>query len=324
MLDRPTDIIAFLPFFLNLNLPHSVRRDEVIVISVTLFNYHNQSLETDITMHNEDFKFHFVEPMSKNYHSLQQTKRIIIPSAKGNTVKFSIKSLEVGVLEIHVTAKNSLFSDGVMKKLNVIPEGRTIYENKAIYLSAEDGKSSLVLDIPLDIVTDSEKVTLSVGGDYMLPVLENLSNMVNMPNDGGDQNMVNFIPNILILEYMKSKEKYLKMPELVKRAKYFIDIGYQNLMSFRHNNGGYSVYREDNDKETSTWLTAFVTRYLIKASKYTAIDSQIIDSALENLAKQLLADGSFSYTGYIFYQQIQTKYGFTAFVLLTFIEDRVS
>lgn len=323
MLDGPTDITTFLPFFLTLNLPYSVKRNEIIVIPITVFNYHNQSLDTDVTMFNEDLKFNFVEPMHKPYNSRQHTKRINIPAIGAKMVKFSIKPSEIGELEIRIKAENSLYSDGVMKKLKVIPEGVIKYENKAIYLSAEAGKASLVLDIPVNSVKDSEEITLSVGGEYMLPVLENLHKMIKMPTGCGEQNMVNFAPNILILDYMKATGQYLKAPKLVSRAKYFLDIGYQQTLSYRHNNGGYSVFGGNYDKEASTWLTAYVARFMIKASKYIAIETRIIDSAMEYLANQQLTDGSFPYTGYLFFKQLENKHGFTAFVLLTFLEDRV-
>ncbi|XP_046810401.1 CD109 antigen-like [Lucilia cuprina] len=323
IVDGPTDITTFLPFFITLNLPYSVKREETVVIPVTIFNYHNQSLDTDVILYNDNLQFRFMEPLSKfSSTQQQQVKTINILSNGGTTVKFLIKPLEVGDIELRIAANNSIYNDGLVQKLKVLPEGITQYQNKAIYLSAAVEKSSLSLDIPLDSVRDSEYITLSVGGDFMIPSLENLNELIKMPTGCGEQNMVNFAPNILILDYLKAKGKYSKEKNLVNKAKSYIEIGYQQELSFRHKNGGFSVFGEKSDKEASNWLTAYVVRFLIKASKYVAIESRIIDSGLEYLANQQWFNGKFPYTGYLFYKELQNDYGFTAFVLLTFMEDR--
>ncbi|XP_037809399.1 LOW QUALITY PROTEIN: C3 and PZP-like alpha-2-macroglobulin domain-containing protein 8 [Lucilia sericata] len=322
IVDGPTDITTFLPFFITLNLPYSVKREETVVIPVTIFNYHNQSLDTDVILYNNNMQFRFMEPLSKFSPRQQQLKTINIPSNGGTTVKFLIKPLEVGNIELRIAANNSLYNDGIVQKLKVLPEGITQYQNKAIYLSATTEMSSLTLDIPLDSVRDSEYITLSVGGDFIIPSLENLNELIKMPTGCGEQNMVNFAPNILILDYLKANGKYSKEKNLVSKAKNYIEIGYQQELSFRHKNGGYSVFGENSDKEASNWLTAYVVRFLIKASKYIAIESRIIDSGLEYLANQQWFDGKFPYTGYLFYKELQNTYSFTAFVLLTFMEDR--
>ncbi|XP_065358094.1 thioester-containing protein 1 allele S3-like [Calliphora vicina] len=319
IVDGPTDITTFLPFFITVNLPYSVKRDETITIPVTIFNYYNQSLPTDIKMYNTDLKFNFVEPLSSSH---EQLKNINIPPNGGMTVKFVIKPSQIGEIDVRIAANNSMYADGIVQKLKVEPEGITKYHNKAIYLSAAAGDSSLSLDIPLDSVKDSEFITLSVGGDFMIPSLENLNDMVKMPTGCGEQNMVNLAPNILILDYLKATGKYLKEKNLVKKAKYYTEMGYQQELSFRHENGGYSVFGEKSSPESSNWLTAYVVRFFIKASKYTPIESRIIESDLEYLANQQWYDGRFPYTGYLFYKELQNKYGFTAFVLLTFMEDR--
>ncbi|XP_065356087.1 CD109 antigen-like [Calliphora vicina] len=319
IVDGPTDITTFLPFFITVNLPYSVKRDETITIPVTIFNYYNQSLATDIKIHNTDLQFNFVEPLSPRH---EQLKNINIPPNGGKTVKFVIKTSQIGEIDVRIAANNSMYADGIVQKLKVEPTGITKYQNKAIYLSAADGDSSLSLDIPPHSVNDSEFITLSVGGDFMIPSLENLNDMVKLPTGCGEQNMVNLAPNILILDYLKATGKYLKEKDLVKTAKYYTEIGYQQELSFRHKNGGYSVFGEKSSPEASNWLTAYVVRFFIKASKYTPIEARIIESDLEYLANQQSYDGRFPYTGYLFYKELQNDYGFTAFVLLTFMEDR--
>lgn len=54
-----------------------------------------------------------------------------------------------------------------------------------------------------------------------------------------------------------------------------------------------------------------------------AMESHIIESGLDYLAKAQREDGSFPYTGYLMYPAQQNRFGFTAFVLMAFLEDQV-
>jgi CD109 antigen len=40
-------------------------------------------------------------------------------------------------------------------------------------------------------------------GDILGPSIPNLANLIKMPHGCGEQNMLNFVPNIVIVEYLK-------------------------------------------------------------------------------------------------------------------------
>lgn len=58
---QPRTIQTFKPFFVSLDLPYSVKRGEVLTVSIVVFNYLNRDLDTDVTIHNEEQDFDFVE-----------------------------------------------------------------------------------------------------------------------------------------------------------------------------------------------------------------------------------------------------------------------
>lgn len=43
-------------------------------------------------------------------------------------------------------------------------------------------------------------------GDILGPSILNLANLIKMPSGCGEQNMLNFVPNIMILNYLKVNE----------------------------------------------------------------------------------------------------------------------
>lgn len=325
MLDETLDIQIFQPFFVRLNLPYSVRRGEIVSIPVTIFNYLREHLQTEIIMENNKGQFQFMDDEDKPLVKLQDTRNVRIPANSGKSIAFNIRPTKVGHIEILISAKNSITSDGLLEKLRVEPEGIPHNHNEEELLTCSNGvaqRFSFAADIPPNIVPESEYLVLSVSGDVMVSTVDNLDKLVQKPKGCGEQNMIGLAPNILILEYLKTLGKYNNHSEIVDKAKDFIETGYQQQLTYRHPNGAYSVFGPKSSTE-SNWLTAYVTHFLIKGMKYSAIEPRIIEAALQYLSGQQLEDGSFPHRGYLFEPAHQNEYGFTAFVLLTFMESSV-
>uniref|UniRef100_A0A1I8PV47 TEP1-F n=1 Tax=Stomoxys calcitrans TaxID=35570 RepID=A0A1I8PV47_STOCA len=327
MAEDATNIVTTLPFFIDVNLPYAVKRGEIVAIPMTLFNYHNMSLEAKVTMYNGEQEFDFMDvEMSATADVRLRSKNITISPNGGQSLSFTIRPRKLGEISLNITANSNLSSDAVLHKLKVEPEGIKENDNQPLLVSIpvnEAVASTINAEIPNNIVAETEFITLSMTGDALAPILENLDGLVLMPTGCGEQNMVNFAPNVLVLLYLKAIGKYGQERELVKRAKNYIEIGYQQELSFRHTNGCYSVFGEKRDRdEGSTWLTAYVIRFFIKASAFTSIEQRIISSGLDYLAENQRPNGEFTFTGYLFYPAQQNRFGFTAFVLMTFLEDR--
>ncbi|XP_065357173.1 C3 and PZP-like alpha-2-macroglobulin domain-containing protein 8 [Calliphora vicina] len=331
IVEGPTDITAIKPFFITLNLPYSIKWGEIVAIGILVFNYHSQSLDSSIVMLNNELEFEFMESMTgdteKSKDQQRKMVKYVLPANDGKMFTFYIKPLKVGNINLRISASNYLYIDAVHQQLKVESQGIDKKYNQPIYLNVSSEtpaiSSSFRLDIPSDVEPTSCGIALTVGGDYIVPTLDNLQQLVEMPTGCGEQNMVNFAPNILILQYLKATGEYSNERKLVATIKSYIDIGYQQQLSYRHANGGYSVFGESVDEEASTWLTAYSVRFFIKASKFASIELRIIERGLEYLSNAQLTDGSFPYTGYLFQPAQENRYGLTAFILATFLEDRM-
>ncbi|XP_061400995.1 alpha-2-macroglobulin-like [Musca vetustissima] len=323
IVDDATNIVTIKPFFVDINLPYAVKRGEMITLPITVFNYHNKSLSAEVQMNNEEEAFRFKAGDRK-----KQIEHVKLPANGIDSVAFTITPQVVGDIKLNIRATTSEdLSDAVLHYLKVEPEGTENSDNQVMVLriSAAENElfSNLSLNVPPNIVADSEYITLSMGGDALAATMENLNGLVMKPTGCGEQNMVNFAPNILVLQYLKAIGKVGQEKNLIKQAKSFVEIGYQQELSFRHASGGYSVFGERRDKDAaSTWLTAYVIRFFLKAAKFVSIEEKIITSGLDYLASNQKADGDFAYTGYLFYPAQQNRFGFTAFVLMTFMENK--
>ncbi|XP_037812877.1 CD109 antigen-like isoform X3 [Lucilia sericata] len=324
MVTNPTNIEVFQPFFVSTNLPYSVKRGEVISIPVIIFNYMDKALDAEVTMENTDDEYDFTE-ISNEIEELvleekQRVKRVTVPSNSGKSLSFMIRPNKVGEITLKIKAITPLAGDAIHQKLKVEPEGVTKYENHAIFItpSKEPIKETLEAVIPKEAVLDSEYLEFSVVGDILGPTIKNIDQLVRKPYGCGEQNMVNFVPNILVLHYLDAIKR--NMPTVVQKAKSYMEVGYQRELTYKHKNGAYSAFGEGSS-EPNSWLTAYVARSFIQAKKYITIDSDVIDQALQYVVSNQLENGQFKQTGRLFHPAHQNDVGFTAFALLALLED---
>jgi hypothetical protein len=62
-----------------------------------------------------------------------------------------------------------------------------------------------------------------ISGDIMGPAMNNLDNLVKMPYGCGEQNMLNFAPNIFVRNYLKATDKH--DPELEAKSLEYMEAG---------------------------------------------------------------------------------------------------
>lgn len=143
-------------------------------------------------------------------------------------------------------------------------------------------------------------------GDILGGSVKNFEKLIRMPDGCGEQNMVNFVPNIVILDYLRSTNQLT--PAVETKAMKFMDAGYQRELSYKHEDGSFSAFGK-RDKSGSTWLTAFVARSFIQASKYIQVEQRIINEALDWLSRTQAPNGSFPENGYVFSAEMQGESG---------------
>jgi len=232
-----------------------------------------------------------------------------------------IRPRHVGIATLKFDAISPLAGDRIEQKLKVEPEGVTQYQNRAYFVNLKDQgetRESIKIDVPADAVPESEYIEFSVVGDILGPTIKNIDKLVRMPYGCGEQNMVNFVPNILVLKYLEAINQ--SKPSIVDKAKKFLEIGYQRELTYKHDDGSYSAFGK-SDGAGSTWLTAYVARSFHQAAKFTDIDPKVIIEALDFLASKQAENGSFPEYGKLFDNAHQNELGLTSFTLLAFLEN---
>ncbi|KAL1457793.1 hypothetical protein WDU94_007987, partial [Cyamophila willieti] len=185
------------------------------------------------------------------------------------------------------------------------PEGETQYKNKAIFVDLRKTNVftlNTTLDIPVNIIPGSEHVEVSAVGDILGPSIPNLANLIKMPFGCGEQNMLNFVPNIVVLEYLKNTHQLTDAIE--SKASRYLETGYQQELTYRRPDGSFSAFGT-TDANGSTWLTAFVAKSFRQAGSFTTIDETVILEALAWLASNQAFNGSFPEVGKVSHAEMQ-------------------
>lgn len=92
-------------------------------------------------------------------------------------------------------------------------------------------EKSIPLNWPTDVVDGSKKARVDIVGDIMGPVLSNLDRLVKMPYGCGEQNMLNFVPNIVVRKYLEATNR--GDPTLEAKTKKHMEAGYQRELTYK-------------------------------------------------------------------------------------------
>lgn len=219
----------------------------------------------------------------KNYN----VRTVSVPGGSSKAVYFPIVLTDIGRIKLNVLAQASQAGDAVEELLRVEPEGYRVERNVPMVIDLKNNGSafnkSVELQFPSDAVKGSQKARVDLIGDIMGPVLSNLANLVQMPYGCGEQNMLNFVPNIVVMRYIRAVKKNDHAME--SKITKFMESGYQRELTYKRLDNSFSAFG-DTDQHGSAWLTAFVLRSFKQAQPYIFIDQQVLDNAVTFLNSQ--------------------------------------
>ncbi|NXE96203.1 A2ML1 protein, partial [Menura novaehollandiae] len=289
-----TTLRVFQPFFVHLSLPYSVIQGETFSLKATVFNYLKDCIQIHTTLTET--------PELKVDASSSSQFTICLCANEAETFVWNVTATrlgEAGQRDVIAVTPLQGGRDAVIKPLLVKPGGVLQEKTQNAFLCPADNTISeeVSLTLPAEVLEGSGRATFSVIGDIMGPALENLDRLLSMPFGCGEQNMVQFAPNIFILQYL-NKTKQLD-PEIKDKALKFLTTGYQRQLLYKHDDGSYSAFGKGDD-QGNTWLTAFVARSFGQASSYIYIDKDHVHSALLWLQKHQLPSGCFQSVGKLF------------------------
>ncbi|XP_074836426.1 A.superbus venom factor 1-like [Carettochelys insculpta] len=334
----PYEITVFKEFFIDLRLPYSVVRNEQVEIRAILYNYGSQNIKVRMELlHNPAF-------CSASTSKAKYRQILDIKPKSSWAVPFVIVPLQLGAHDIEVKAAvwNTFVSDGVKKKLKVVPEGMRMTKTvKSVVLDpATKGHNGVqeeevkAADID-DMVPDTESETkVNIQGNPMTMIIEksidgaNLKHLIVTPSGCGEQNMISMTPPVIATHFLDSTEQWDRMG-LDRRAEAIklIMQGYTQQLAYKKSDFSYAAF---TGRPSSTWLTAYVVKVFAMSKKLVPIDNQVICGAVKWLIlEKQKPDGVFQEDAPVIhgemvggYKGAEPEVSLTAFVLIALQEAK--
>ncbi|KAK5646677.1 hypothetical protein RI129_005141 [Pyrocoelia pectoralis] len=330
LLQSPKKVQVSKSFVVTIDLPYSIKREETLGVPIVIYNNFNKEITAEITIHNVEHKFKFADVSTDNNTvnkiELYRKKKISIKPNSGNSLTFMITPTKLGLTEIKVSALVSgLGQETVTKDLLVVASGETQYYSKSLLIDlrkASSYKGNITFELPTNLIKGSENIEISVIGDLIWPAIINMDNLIRVPTACGEQNLIHFIPNIIILNYLLNNQQL--SPTILDKTITSLESAYQEQLLYKKSDGSFSVFGK-RDTNSSLWITAYVAFALKQAKPFIYVDDKIITDALSWLESNQAANGSFVEVGKIIHHSVQSNdrsLALTAFTLIAFIENQ--
>uniref|UniRef100_A0A8C3II12 CD109 antigen n=1 Tax=Chrysemys picta bellii TaxID=8478 RepID=A0A8C3II12_CHRPI len=317
----PVELEAFQPFFISLNLPYSVTRGEQFILEVNIFNYLKEATKVMVTLDLRDTFEILITSNEINATGNQQS--VLVPSEDAKTVNFPIKPKQLGEISIKVTAISPTASDAILQKVLVKAEGleQSYSQTRLLDLTGNNPPTvseTVDFTFPPDVVSGSERVQVTVIGDILGPSINGLESLIKMPYGCGEQNMINFAPNIYVLEYLTNTRQLKE--DIKLKATSFMREGYQRELLYQRDDGSFSAFG-NSDSSGSTWLSAFVLRCFLQARPFIDIDPYVLKKTADWIVKYQKPNGEFWEPGRVIHSELQggssSPITLTAYIMTT-------
>lgn len=300
---------VFQKFFIQVEMPRSVKLGEIAKIVVFAYDYTNANAtksDAIIEMMNDENEFEFIEIGSNceaknilNPTGNKMVETIAVTSGTPSLLNFFIRPTKTGQIKLTIKAKLRNAGDAVERLLSVKHEGVSHYRQKSLLVDLRTKKfysHYFYLELnKTETVEGSIKVGASAVGNVMGPM-----NDENLPKSTG---LAKFALIIFNFEYLNAKGKLSK--KMREESEDVLLTGYQDLIKTKRDDGSFG----------NIWATAFAVKVLAHAKHWIEIDDTHIVDALKFL-DQKQQNGSFKEDN-----ETNGNLELTAFVLTAFLEN---
>ncbi|KAM3924662.1 LOW QUALITY PROTEIN: venom factor-like [Leptodactylus fuscus] len=300
---KPYEIRVMRDFFIDLTLPYSVMRNEQVEIRAVLYNYGHDRIKVRVELtHNPEFcSYSTAKAKYRQVVEIRAQSSVVVP--------FIIVPLSLGdhAVEVKAAIFRQFVSDGVRKKLKVVPEGVRIAKIiKSVILDPQaKGKDGVQEEIVYPL--DEKKIVPRTDIETIVTIQENpqviqtaadvidgarLNPLIVVAYGNGEETMMTMTPTLMATMYLDATNQWDSIG-VNRRTEALNNIkqGYTRQLSFRKADGSFAAF---SSLASSTWLNVYVVRVLAMAQELVAIDNNVLCGAVKWLIlEKQISDGSF-------------------------------
>lgn len=265
---------AFQPFFVEHDPPRVLTEGDEISLPVVVQNYLDRIQKVDLEIKSEKW-FLLTGPARK-----QAT--VAAGDAASQTFDFRVvRSVDDG--RQRITALGGEANDAIEKAVSVHPDGEELSATAGDLLT---DSASLELNLPDTVIPNSTRAELKIYPNLMAHVMEGVEAIMKRPYGCGEQTISSTYPSLLLLRnYKQSGQDF----PLRSRAESYLNTGYNRLLNYRDEKGGFAYWDHANPDIA---LTAYALRFLTDAANVIELDQNVIRDARTWLIAQQASDGS--------------------------------
>ncbi|HKP63848.1 MAG TPA: MG2 domain-containing protein [Polyangiales bacterium] len=269
---------VFQDFFVDIDFPAELTRGDQVEFPVVVYNY----LKAEQTVR--------LELETANWYSAlgSTTTSITLAPDQVKSARIPVRVEKVGTQTLTVRAFGTNASDAVARSVRVVPDGVPVEQARSGALQPAEG-TSFTVSVPNNAVANSAQLYLDVYPAFTSQAVQGLDSMLRVPGGCFEQTTSTTWPNVLVTSYLEQTKQ--NTPEIQLKAESLISAGYQRLLTFEHQGGGYSWFGE-RDGQANVSVTAFGLMEFADMAKVAQVDQAMITRTQNWLASQQAADGS--------------------------------
>jgi uncharacterized protein YfaS (alpha-2-macroglobulin family) len=273
-------IEVFKPFFVDLDLPVALTRGDEVALPVVVHNHLKKSQPVRVTLNQAPwFKLLDASPV----------REFTLGASQVRSIRFRIRVERVGNQVLQVVARGRVDADAIKRSIEVVPDGRRV---DRVWSGTLDRPVRVSLKVPPNAIEDSARAFLKIYPSSFSQLVEGLDSIFQMPHGCFEQTSSTTYPNILALAYLKQAKK--SVPRVEARARQYIHLGYQRLLAFEVEGGGFSLFGQ---QPADPVLTAYGLMEFQDMARVHDVDPELIERTRDWLLQQREEDGAWSPEG---------------------------
>ena len=273
-----TGIRVFQDFFVDIDFPVALTQHDQVSVPVAVFNYLEKPQTVKLELQAGDWYRLHDEP----------TRSLEIAPNEVKRVYFTLEALKPGSHALTLKAFGSEMADAVERRVRVEPDGR---RHEQVFNGRLNANLNREFTIPANAINGANDLFVKIYPGAFSQVVEGLDGIFRMPHGCFEQTSSTTYPNILVLDYM-IRNKMTK-PEIELKARNFINIGYQRLLSYEVRGGGFEWFGKSPAHNV---LTAYGLMEFADMAKVHDVDPKVIERTRNWLMSQQAGDGSWTPT----------------------------
>jgi uncharacterized protein YfaS (alpha-2-macroglobulin family) len=265
----------------DINLPVALTRGDEVSVPIVVYNYLDKPQRVALQLEKSGW-FTLVDAWEQEMDLGPREVR---------STWYRLRVQKVGSQEMQVTARGSGVADAIKRRIEVVPDGRRV---DFVWNGVLDQPAGVTLAVPKDAIEGSPHLFVKIYPSTFSQLVEGLDAVFQKPYGCFEQTSSTTYPNVLTLDYLRRIKK--SAPSIEAKARHYIHLGYQRLVSFEVKRGGFDWFGRP---PANRILTAYGLMEFEDMAKVHEVDPKLIERTRKWLLDQRQADGSWQPEGHV-------------------------